>query len=173
MSFESAMQAYETSLLRYATRLLGDTNTAQDVVQDTFIKLYKAWTNGKRPTTNLKSWLYRVTHNQAVDHIRKESRLRVLHEDQADEIERHTPPPSPAKELSRKDTLETVLGYVKQLNEIEQMVVVLRLQEGMSYKDIGQIIGRSEGSVGSTLHHAVKKLAGKLKLAGLVEGGAA
>ena len=56
---------------------------------------------------------------------------------------------------------------------MEQMVVLLRLQEGMSYKDIGNVIGRTEGSVGSTLHYAVKKLAGKLKQAGIVEGGSA
>ena len=172
-SFESAMQVYESSLLRYATRMLGDANAAQDVVQDTFIKLYRVWSNGKRPTTNLKGWLYRVTHNQAVDHIRRESRLRLLHEEQAAEAKHIPSTPSPAKELSRKDTLNRVLAHVRQLSEIEQMVVLLRLQEGMSYKDIGQVIGRSEGSVGSTLHHAVKKLSGKLKHAGIVKGGAA
>jgi len=172
-TFESAMQAYESSLLRYATRILGDTNTAQDIVQDTFIKLFKAWNNGQHPKVNLKGWLYRVTHNQAVDHIRRESRLRVLHEEQAETLEADPSPPSPSGTLSRKDTLATVLTYVQELAEMEQMVVLLRLQEGMSYKDIGNVIGRTEGSVGSTLHYAVKKLAGKLKQAGIVEGGSA
>ncbi|MEM7396947.1 MAG: sigma-70 family RNA polymerase sigma factor, partial [Verrucomicrobiota bacterium] len=79
---------YESSLLRYATRILRDENAAQDVVQNTFIKLHKAWIDGTtRPNRQLSGWLYRVTHNHAVDYIRRESRLRVLHEQQAEKLE--------------------------------------------------------------------------------------
>ena len=57
----------------------GSAGHAQDVVQNTFIKLFRKWKKGMQPSNRLKSWLYRVTHNEAVDLIRRESRLQVLH----------------------------------------------------------------------------------------------
>ena len=80
---EAIVAEYETPLLRYAARILNNPAAAQDVVQNTFIKLFRGWKPGMHASPSLKSWLYRVTHNEAVDYIRRESRLQLLHEKQA------------------------------------------------------------------------------------------
>ena len=159
---------HETALLRYAARIVRNPATAEDVVQNVFIKLYRLWQDGTRPSDKLKAWLYRVTHNEAVDHIRRESRLRLLHEREAEEKEVLCADGEncPAPEDDRRALVLRVLG---KLHEREQQVVLLRLQEGLSYKEIAEITGRSEGNVGNILHHAVRKLSEHLKRQGVLE----
>jgi len=156
------MAEHETALLRYATRILNDADTAQDVVQNTFIKMLNGWVNGAKPTPQLKGWLYRVTHNNAIDHIRKESRLRVLHEKQAEqqEVEDAAKQQCP---FEREEAMNLALEHLRKLKPEEQQVVLLRLQEGLSYREIADVTKRSKGNVGCILHHAVKKLSKSLK----------
>ena len=76
--FEAIVSEYESALLRYAARIVGGPNAAQDVVQNTFLKLFKHWNEGATPSRQLAAWLYRVTHNCAVDFLRKETRRQNL-----------------------------------------------------------------------------------------------
>lgn len=157
---EAIVAEHETALLRYATRFVNDPTAAQDVVQNVFIKLVKHWQDGMRPSKKLRGWLFRVTHNEAIDLIRRESRLRVLHNKQAEEQQVctdgvHCPAPP-------DDRKAWVLRELKRLHPREQQVVVLRLEQGLSYNEIAEITGRTRGNVGNILHHAVKKLARRL-----------
>ena len=159
---EAIVAEHETQLLRYAARIVNNPTIAQDVVQNTFIKLFKAWKPGTRPSAQMKSWLYRVTHNEAVDHIRKESRLNVLHEKESEEKVSACPDGHncPATFDSKK---EMVLSLMNKLKPHEQQVILLRLDQGLSYKEISDVTGRSEGNVGNILHHGVKKLSDLIK----------
>ena len=159
---EAIVAEYETGLLRYAARLVNNPVTAQDVVQNVFIKLAKGWKDGAKPNGKLKGWLYRVTHNEAVDFIRRESRLRVLHDKHAEERKIDCPDGvhCPAEPDDRK---EKVLKELKTLHPREQRVIILRLEQGLSYGEIAKITGRSLGNVGNILHHAVRKLGERMK----------
>ena len=162
---------HESGLLRYAARILNNAVTAQDVVQNVFIKLCSHWDRDLEPTPKLKSWLYRVTHNEAVDLIRKESRLRVLHEKQEENRIVMNPdcPDGRSCPMAADERMELVLQFVHKLHPREQQVVLLRMQEGLSYRDISAVTGRSEGNVGNLLHHAVRKLSELLKKHGALE----
>jgi RNA polymerase sigma factor (sigma-70 family) len=166
---ESLMQAivaeHESALLRYATRLLNNRTMAEDVVQNAFIKLMRVWEDGVRPSEHLKAWLYRVTHNEAVDHIRRESRLQMLSARQAEEQPEAC---SDGVHCGSDERRQLVLSHMRRLDPREQQVLLLRLEEGLSYKDIGRITGRTEGNVGNILHHAVKKLSQSIKKAGVI-----
>lgn len=154
---EAIVVEHETALLRYATRVLNNPSAAQDVVQNVFIKLFNQWKKGTHPTDKLKAWLYQVTHNEAVDYIRRESRLRLLHDKEAEE--RTSCPDGRNCPASVEEKRGMVLQHLRELSPAEQQVILLRLDEGMSYRDIAGVTGRSEGNVGNILHHAVKKLA--------------
>jgi RNA polymerase sigma-70 factor (ECF subfamily) len=162
---ETIMAEHETALLRYATRMLNDPSAAQDVVQDSFIKLFKSFRDGSNPAEKISGWLYRVTHNLAVDYIRRENRLRWLHKKHADEMPLHGAN-TVAPAVNESETTQLVLTQVHKLPEAERQVVILRLQEGLPYKEIAAITGRTEGNVGCILHHAVKKIASGLKKSG-------
>jgi len=166
VEFEAVITAHESVLLRYVTRIVNDAAAAQDVVQETFVKLFRAWRNGARPTDNLRPWLYRVAHNTAIDYIRHESRLHRLHEQAA--LERAAPDQNPGDPPER---VHIVLDHLRRLDPAEQQVLLLRMQEGLSYREISLITGRTEGNIGCILHHAVKKISESLKKAGLIRKG--
>jgi len=154
---EAIVAAHESAMLRYAARVLGSPAAAQDVVQNAFIKLFREWKPGMHPTQALRRWLYRVAHNEAVDHLRRESRLRLLlaraNKQRIGGPARAIPGTDPAAERTA-----AVLAELGRLPLAEPQVVLLRLPEGLSYKDISRVTGRTEGNVGCLLHNAVKRL---------------
>lgn len=165
LTMEAVVAQHETALLRYAARILNNPAAAQDVVQNVFIKLFRVRQAGSDPSAKLKAWLYRVTHNEAVDHIRRESRLRMLHARHAEEKAEDCPDGQGCA-ASADERKAMVLQSLRRLHPREQQVVLLRLDEGLSYKEISEITGRSEGNVGNILHHAVRKLSLQLKREG-------
>lgn len=164
---ETAIAEYQSPLLRYAARLLRDPVAAQDVVQNVFVKLARRADGGAPPREALKSWLYRVTHNEAVDTMRRETRLRLLHDRHGEWVEINEPA-SGGDDMTEQERKQTVLRFVHKLHPREKQVLLLRLEEGLSYQEIAAVTGRSEGNVGNLLHHAVRKLSLALTQAGAI-----
>ena len=161
MAVEAIVAEHQAALLRYAARLLHDPVAAQDVVQEAFVRLVREHDAGRLPPPDTwAGWLHRVTHNAAVDYLRREQRLRGLHRRQAEE------PAAPTATAQPEERMAYVLELARRLPPAEQEVLVLRLQEGRSYKEISVLTGRSEGNVGCLLHQAVKTLAARLQKAG-------
>lgn len=165
-TLEDAMQEYQTALLRYATRVLNSEDAAQDVVQEAFIRLHGNLEKISARGVQLKGWLFRTTHNAAVDYIRRESRRRSLHERQSKQADLFANDPGAQHERDEKQAL--VMRHLNTLKPKEREVLVLRLQEGMSYKEIAGVLKRSEGYVGTLIHNATKKLSQSLRQAGVV-----
>lgn len=163
-AFGVVVSEYEAALLRYAGRILHNDNAAQDVVQNAFIRLFKSWTDEMSPSPKLSSWLYRVTHNCAVDYLRKESRRHLLHTRHADEQAKFAPPDR-GKEFRISEAAEGAVVALKSLKMREQQLVVLKVYEEKSYKEISEITGLTVSNVGYILHHAMKKMAVELKKA--------
>ena len=160
---------YQATLLRYASRIVNNTNLAQDVVQNVFTKLFESWKDGARPSGRLAAWLYRVTHNEAVDFVRRESKLKVLHEKHTENIVSecrdgvHCP-------VTMDDRRELVLENIRNLHPVEQQIILLRMQEEMSYAGISEVTGRTEGNIGCILHNAMRKLARAIREKSNAEG---
>ena len=163
-AFEGVVSEYEGRLLRYAARILWDYGAAQDTVQDTFIKLFRSWKEELTPSPNLSSWLYRVTHNGAVDLLRKRQRRRLLHSKEA-EMSGHFVAPNRGDGFRGSAASDSAGAALKMLSLREQQLVVLKIYEEKSYKEISQITGITVSNVGYILHHAMKKMAEELKKA--------
>jgi RNA polymerase sigma-70 factor (ECF subfamily) len=161
------IRAYESCLLRYTVRFVNDHNSAEDVVQDTFIKLFGSWKKIKDRQKNLKSWLYRVAHNKAIDLIRKEQNYRKAMKNHAENLLNSESETHEEENLQRKHKI--VLDNIDKLSPAEKEVLLLRLEEGLSYKDISQTTNRAIGNVGKLLHRAVGKITGELKAQGVIQ----
>jgi RNA polymerase sigma-70 factor (ECF subfamily) len=161
---EVIVAQYEGELLRYASRLVNGRAAAEDVGQNVFVKLFRLWDGESRPSGKLRSWLFRVTHNEAVDYVRRESRLSLLHRKQAEDVSvmKHS------CDDGYDERLALVLKYLKRLHPREQQVVALRLEHGMSYQQIAEITGRKASYVGNILHYAVQKLSLILQKEGVI-----
>jgi RNA polymerase sigma-70 factor (ECF subfamily) len=152
------MAAFQMPLLRYAARLMNNATLAQDVVQNVWIKLSKRVPPVEEPSDEVRNWLFTVTHNESVDLIRAEERRRKLHE--AYSAEQGTEA-LPDTGLDEREAV--VLSCLNVLSPLQQQVVLLRLQQGLNYEAIGEIIGEKPGYVGNLLHHAVKLLGEEVK----------
>jgi len=165
---ETVIAAHQTPLLRYASRLLNNADLAQDVVQTAFLRLCDCWTESRAWTeTHVRAWLYRTTHNAALDVIRSEERRRKLHEKHAEEYPAEDPPRQD-EALELADRQKLALDALAGMPEIEREILILRLQQGLSYIQIAAITGRSEGNVGCILSNASKELARRLRKTGAV-----
>lgn len=155
---EAIVAAHEQALLRYACGLLRDPHAAQDAVQHAFVKLCDQGFPIRLDPPAVRAWLFRATHNAAIDHLRREKRLAALHESAAQEAA----PPAP----DTADRRGLVLACLGRLAPGEQQVVLLRLQEGMPYKEISRTTGLPSGTVARLLHDAVLKLGTFMQQAG-------
>ncbi len=154
--------AFQAPLLRYAARLLNNVTLAQDAVQNTLVKLARRVPPAEAPTDEVRNWLFRVAHNEAVDLIRAEERKRRLHETYAQQTDCETGC-APGFDTGTDEREELVLACISVLSPLQKQVVLLRLQQGLSYDEIGKIVGEKSGYVGNLLHHAVKALAAEVK----------
>ena len=166
---EAVVDEFEQPLLRYVTRIIRNGTLAQDVVQNVFIKLFRQWKPNQRPNAALKPWLLRVAHNEAVDVIRAEERRKGAHKrwDAEEGVARHVPvtqsTTSPSCATPDDERMEMVVASLDILTLEERQIVLLRLQQGLSYDEIATVTNRPRGSVGAILHVAVRKLAGEIQ----------
>src|SRR5687767_581459 len=122
---------YERPLGQYAARLLGDPEQARDVVQECFLRLCR-----ERPTGSegeLRSWLYTVVRNLALDQLRVRSRMTPL---DGREEERKDGAPSPGELLEAREEQSRTLVLLATLPKNQQEVLRLKFQSGLSYKEI-------------------------------------
>ncbi len=160
-AFARIVEAYEGRLLRYAATILRNEELAQDVVQDVFIRLFRKWREPFAPGAAMSSWLFRTAHNRAVDIIRKHERRQHLEE--AYQEQQPEPIARPAVMGGREEALGArVQAALHQLKPRERELVLLKVFEEKSYKEIHDITGLSTGNVGYILHHAMRKLAEEL-----------
>lgn len=151
---DSVLARYEAPLLRYATGLLGSTDRARDVVQETFLSLCQA--DRGRIEDHLAPWLFRVCRNRALDIRRKENRVQPLPLENQTSLE--SPEPGPADAAERRQGASRVLAMVHALPESQQEALVLRFGEGLSYRQISEVTGHSVSNVGVLIHNAVKSI---------------
>ena len=161
-AFDKIVAEYESRLLRYVLRMTSNHELAQDVVQDTLIRLFRTWKEELKPSPHLCSWLYRVAHNRAVDYLRKDARRRELHKRQAEESPCSVPP-NRGHAFSISEAAAKAADALSVLDLRERQLVTLKVYEERSYKEIAEIMGLSVGNVGYILHHAMRKLAAALQ----------
>jgi RNA polymerase sigma factor (sigma-70 family) len=152
----AVLGAYEGPLLRHAAAVVSDASAAQDVVQDALLRLLAC----TRPIDDLSAWLHRVTHNLAIDHLRKESRLRKLHLAAAPPSEPLAPPPD--ADLDRQEARARIAAELERLTPNERAVLLLKIKEGRSYREISERTGLSASNVGYLVHQGLKKLTARL-----------
>ena len=148
------VEHYEKPLIRYAQRVLGDSERARDVVQDTFLQLCRQ--PKEKLGDNVTAWLYRVCRNRALDVCKKESRMSHVSDPETTAIESREP-----DQLQQLESLETALSAKQLLNKLpdqQQEVIRLKVAHELSYREISDITGLTVSNVGYLLHTGLKSL---------------
>jgi RNA polymerase sigma factor (sigma-70 family) len=158
-TLQQVFDAEESPLLRYAHGLLGQRETAEDIVQDAFLKLHAHW----EEVTHPRAWLFRCTRNLALSHLRDHKRETPM--DSNREWESSTPDPEQA--LGKLEAIGTLQLLVAELQEEDRTLISLKYQDGLKYDQISQRTGLTVSNVGYKLHHALKNLADSLRRLGV------
>lgn len=159
----SIVDRHSAPLLRYAASILRDPDNARDVVQETFVRLWREPRG--QVEARVVPWLFRVCRNRALDYRRKEKRMTPIETNPA------APPPAdtapdPGLAAETRDSHDRVLQFMATLPENQREVVRLKFQNGLSYKEIAEVTDLSVGNVGFLLHTALKTLRTRLVATG-------
>lgn len=165
---------YQGSLLRYVGRTLGTTDhEAEDVVQETFVRLHlQVVKNGHKSIRSLTAWLFRAAHNLTVDVLRRRSRriktvaaddesVSLPQEQASDELDTLT-------EVLRHEAREVALRELSKLDEDCRQVVMLKIIQEMTLRQVAEVIGISPAQVNYRLNKGLTELARRLQQSGVV-----
>lgn len=163
-AFDALVEAYKDIVYAVAYRFARDPDLALDLAQDVFIRAYRGIRSFKG-RSRFSTWLYRIAMNTCIDYTRRRARSvdsRVVPEEVAEyagsEPMMAAGPAEPDDQLLSGELGEQIQAAINALPEYHKSVFVLYEIEGMSYKEIAQVVGCSIGTVMSRLHYARKKL---------------
>jgi len=157
--FRALFERYKDRVYSIALRYSCDEAEAMDIAQDTFLKLFSC-IGSFRGEASFESWLYRLVVNCCLDRKRKTRRLTPLMDDLLDALQ--APGEGVVEKMERSELGTQVRAVVDRLPDEQRMVIVLRYTEGLSYEEIGDILGCSAGTVASRLNRAHKLLERRL-----------
>jgi RNA polymerase sigma factor (sigma-70 family) len=150
-----ALERYEAPLLRYAASIAGE-GRAADVVQDTFLRLCAQ--RMEDVEDRVAAWLFTVCRNRAIETRRSDRRLTAIEEDDMST----SPESGPASALLRKENLSRIGAALAALPERSREVLLLKIDGGLSYKQIAEVMKLSIGNVGFILHAAIAEIRDRL-----------
>lgn len=149
-----ALRQFESPLIGYAVTILHDVERARDVVQDTFIRLYHQ--DIEKVRGGLKSWLFTVCRNRALDVIRKERRVVALEEEEMAKVPstRRTP----AERTDLNERVMQVRDALERLSKNQREVILLKFEQGLSYQEISEVTKLTSSNIGFLIHGGLKRL---------------
>ncbi len=160
------LERYERPLIRYACSMVGDLDSARDIVQETFIKV----AHGEMPETDrggrdgadpvelrdshAEAWLFTVVRNRALDHVRKHSRIIPM----TTSDDRPCTTPNPSATLEQRESAASLFALLDALSPNQREVIRLKFQNDLSYREISEITKLTVTNIGFLIHTGLKKL---------------
>ena len=158
-AFDLLVDRHEAPLLRFAASILREATKAEDVVQESFLRLLR-----KGPDVgseaSLGPWLFRVCRNLAYDMKKMDTREAARREKVA-----YEEPITPDAQSEQQEVLSLVQSELQNLPEREREAIWLKVHEGWNYAQIGEVLGVKPGTVGWIVHEGMNRLTARLRMA--------
>lgn len=159
-SLADVFEQHESELLHFAYGYVKRRPVAEELVQESFLRLHKQW----KVVQNPRAWLYRCVRNLSLNHLRTHRRETVIPlPDEGSPADDH----KPDAELLRIEAFGMVRELIADLPERDRRLIHLKYHEDQSYKDIAETLEMGIGNVGYRLHHILKRLGTALSQAGI------
>jgi len=145
---------YAPAVFRYLFYRLGDRQFAEDLTSEVFVRALEALPRYRVRGRPFSAWLYRIAGARVADHYRQRRRhpvVPLIWEPSARGAD-------PGEAVESRLTAELLQRAIVRLTPLQQQVIVLRFLEGLSHREVAQIVGRSEGAVRVLQFRALKAL---------------
>ena len=153
MDFDTTFDAHYPELVRYCRRLTGDTDAAEDVAQESFVRLFDHGVDGS--PAGVRAWLYKTATHLVRDRYRvTKNRQRLLEENPVEP----TGVDSPERSLERNEDRERARAALDTLPPRDREILLMRYS-GFSYKEIAQAVDVAATSIGTLLARAERRFA--------------
>jgi RNA polymerase sigma-70 factor (ECF subfamily) len=156
-SFEELVKRYQRPISAYVYRMVGDYETALDLTQEIFIKIYASLSR-YRPEFKFSTWIYKIAHNAAIDHLRRSSgRERSLTggtDAEPYELPLECDGLSPEQQSEREERRGEIEMVVRSLPTAYRELIVLRHSQDLTYEEIVEVTGLPLGTVKNRLFRA-------------------
>jgi len=156
---EAFAQLYEVHfdrIYRYIYLKIGDRAEAEDMTQQVFLSALRSIKSFKWQGTPFTAWLFRIAHNQIVDHLRKKTRRPVLMD--IDETLPGSGGGNPEQMAELSLNIERLSEATRHLTRSQQEVLSLRFAGGLSIEEVSKVMGKKPGAVKALQHAAVVAL---------------
>jgi len=168
-AFRSLYQKYHPRILNLVFRFIPDRQEAEDVTQEVFLRVFGG-AKTFSPEAKFSTWLYRVTVNRCFSHQKKIKREKEKYMSESELYSGQEPPnsatienhpdslASPNGQMLQKELREKIQSALDKLPSDQKMAFLLSQYEGLSYKEVARISGKSQKAVERQIYHARQKL---------------
>jgi RNA polymerase sigma-70 factor (ECF subfamily) len=166
-AFETLVKRYQRRVYSLAHGIVHNPEDAMDVSQEAFVKVHR-YLDKFEGSASFYTWLYRIVVNLCIDHLRRSGKAYAVEYDDAidrsqgvlaaADIVPSRQGTDPSQVLRDKETLRHIRAGLADLSPNHRAVIVMRELEGLSYKEMAEIMECSKGTIMSRLFHARKRL---------------
>ena len=169
-AFEYLMQKYRRAMVSFMYRMSHNAAASEDLAQEVFLRVYRS-RSGYEPSAKFTTWLYRIATNLAVNYARDTRHERPEAQVSLDEPDEETGStldladrkPTVEQEIVRRERMAAIRAKVQGLPERQRMAVVMHKYQQMDYKQIAEVLKKSESATKSLLFRAYETLREQLK----------
>ncbi|MFK8041885.1 sigma-70 family RNA polymerase sigma factor [Congregibacter sp.] len=153
-AFALLLQAHQQPLIRYARRMLSDSSGADDIVQETFIRLWTRAGSFNSSSARLTTWLHNIAHNLCIDSFRRNARLSFTGEEVVTEVS----DVGPESGLEATEKSDLVRSALQKLPERQRSALLMCHYQGLSNREAANILDVSVDALESLLARARRRL---------------
>ncbi len=168
--FEELVRRYQRPISAYVYRMVGDYDCALDLTQEIFIKIYASLSR-YRPEFKFSTWIYKIAHNAAIDHLRRNAgRERSINngsESEPQQLLIESKGLSPEQQSEREERRMEIESVVRLLPTAYRELIVLRHSQDLTYEEIVEVTGLPLGTVKNRLFRAREMMRQQFLLRGI------
>lgn len=155
LAFKHLVKRFQNPLVNFIYGYLGDRETAQDLAQEVFLRVYEAAPRFE-PKAKVSTWLFKIGYNLSISELKRRRRSRFLrndpHSGRAVDVQ------APSNRIESWELRQDVMTALSQVPENQRAALLLRVNNDLSYREISQVLGVSVSSVESLIFRARKRL---------------
>ncbi len=152
LAFEMLVKRYRDPVSNFIFKYMGDRFGAEDIAQEVFLRVYRA-ASGFEPRGKVSTWIFKIAYNLSLNEVLRRSRFCPI-----SGVDDHGFELAEPNHTGRKELEEEMMDAVRRLPQKQRAALLLRVNEGLSYAEIGNILSSSISSVESLLFRARENL---------------